>query len=361
MHVLLLTQHTELPGGIANYFKSLKNKFQKNLYYFITGSRDADEHKVGMVWRLFSDYIKYTRIVRDYDLIHLNTSLRVKSVFRDGLFLLLSRAFFKRVVLFIHGWDSQLERILENRFLSLYRSVFFKANAIIVLSNDFEEKLRRWGYGRPIFLLTTVVDDDLMQGVSENDIMQKSERPGKINILYLSRLEKEKGLYETIDAYSLLKKDYPNVRLTIAGDGSQVDPLHNYIQSQGLNDVSFIGFVTDGAKKQAYLQADVFCFPTFYGEGMPTNVLEAMAFGLPVVTRYAGGIRDFFKNGEMGYATEECTPKVFASLLEKIVLDKQLRKKISLFNYRYAHRHFLSSKVVTELESIYERVLTSAS
>ena len=271
-------------------------------------------------------------------------------------------AFFKKVILFIHGWDSQLERMLENRFLlNLYRFVFFKANAMIVLSNDFEEKLRRWGYVRPIFLLTTVVDDDLVQGVSENDIMQKSERLGKINILYLSRLEKEKGLYETIDTYSLLKKAHPNICLTIAGDGSQVEPLHDYIRSQRLNDVSFIGFVKDGAKKKAYLEADVFCFPTFYGEGMPTNVLEAMAFGLPVVTRYAGGIRDFFKDGEMGYATDECTPQVFASLLEKIVLDKQLRKKISLFNYRYAHRHFLSSKVVTELESIYEWVLASAS
>ncbi len=65
----------------------------------------------------------------------------------------------------------------------------------------------------------------------------------------------------------------------------------------------FLGHVSGAAKTQAFRAADIYLF-TSLAEGMPNSVLEAMAFGLPIVTRPVGGIRDFFEDGRMGYATD---------------------------------------------------------
>src|SRR4030067_1821894 len=141
MKIILLTQDTDLPGGVANFFRILKKRFQADLEYHVTGSRHPAENKMIMLRRLYKDYHDYMFSLRFFDLVHLNTSLRIKSVYRDGLFLLISKAFGKKVLLFIHGWNPDLEKKIETKYLWLYRSIFFKANQIIVLSEQFKQKL----------------------------------------------------------------------------------------------------------------------------------------------------------------------------------------------------------------------------
>jgi glycosyltransferase involved in cell wall biosynthesis len=101
-------------------------------------------------------------------------------------------------------------------------------------------------------------------------------------------------------------------------------------------------------------------FPTFHGEGMPNAVLEAMAFGLPVITRPVGGLADFFETGRMGYLTESKDPLVLAKLIENLLENEALRKQMSEFNLAYARNHFLSDKVASRLLKIYDDVMKDA-
>lgn len=71
-------------------------------------------------------------------------------------------------------------------------------------------------------------------------------------------------------------------------------------------------------KIETFISHDIYCFPT-YGEGMPVSLLEAMAFGFPVVTRPVGGIKDFFENGKHGFLTNSKDPEIFAELIEKFL------------------------------------------
>ncbi len=86
---------------------------------------------------------------------------------------------------------------------------------------------------------------------------------------------------------------------------------------------------------------------------MPTSVLEAMAFGLPVITRPVGGLKDFFINGEHGFMTESKDPEIIAGLIEKIIPDKGLWKRISINVHEYAKERFMASMVAKRLEDIY--------
>jgi glycosyltransferase involved in cell wall biosynthesis len=93
---------------------------------------------------------------------------------------------------------------------------------------------------------------------------------------------------------------------------------------------------------------------------MPGSVVEAMAFGLPVITRPVGGIADFFKDGEHGFITSSRRPDVFADLMERLLGNKKLYKKISLLNFQYAQSNFLASGAAARLEKIYDSVLKNS-
>jgi len=82
-----------------------------------------------------------------------------------------------------------------------------------------------------------------------------------------------------------------------------------------------------------------------------------MAYGLPVVTRPVGGLADFFNNEEHGFITKSLDPIIFANLIERLLLDRELYNKISLSNYQYAQSHFLASSAVLRLEIIYKTIM----
>lgn len=85
---------------------------------------------------------------------------------------------------------------------------------------------------------------------------------------------------------------------------------------------------------------------------MPTVVLEAMAFGLPVITRYVGGLCDFFEDGKMGRITDSMDSNVYAELTEPLLNNPIVAKDISRYNHEYALSHFMASKVAENIESI---------
>jgi hypothetical protein len=69
----------------------------------------------------------------------------------------------------------------------------------------------------------------------------------------------------------------------------------------------------------------------------------------------------FFENGKHGFISDSLEPKIFANLIEKLLVDKALYKRISLYNYRCAQSHFLASDAVSRLEMMYKTVLSSKS
>lgn len=206
---------------------------------------------------------------------------------------------------------------------------------------------------------TTVVDDAVFsRGGWCADSYPKLE--GRFNILFLTHIEQAKGIYEAIATYEILRKKYPYLMLTVAGDGSELKAVREIVQQKAIPYVQFLGYVEGEAKHEAYETADV-CFFTSYTVGMPTTVLEAMAYGVPVVTHEVGGIPDFFESGKMGFMTPSLDPAVLALEVEKLIGKGALCASIGAFNTSYAREHFVASRVCRRLESIYQGVLDSHS
>ena len=321
------------------------------VHYFTRGGRNNSIPYMVPLFVLF-DYLRYLLkiIFGGFDLIHVNVSLGKRNLIRDPFFVVAAKLLGKRVLLFIHGWDKNYEN--DSRGLRMFR----RADSIIVLAREFKDKLEAMGYRGKINVESTVVDQRFSDKftIEEIDLKQKKKTA---NILFLSRLEKEKGVYQILKAFEIINGELGHTKLLIAGTGPELEAVKKYVSARNLVHVDICGYVTGEKKIEIFKLADIYAFPTFYGEGMPISILEAMTAGLPVITRPVGGIRDFFEHDKMGFLTDSTNPEVIAGLMRHMVLNKEKCNAMARYNYEYARQHFIAPIIVERLEQIYAEVI----
>lgn len=202
---------------------------------------------------------------------------------------------------------------------------------------------------------TTVVDKELAERydgrISSNDTVVEK----KLKILFMSRVEKPKGIFELIQAISVLKRRYFDVELVVAGNGGDLDSAKSLTIDLGLQStVKFVGFV-GGIEKAKYLNdSDIFCLPS-YTEGMPNAVLEAMCFGLPVVCTPVGALKDLVTNDLGTLVPVKSVDSLVQAFIE--FFDDELLLLSSGTTREFAKERFLSDTVSARLISTYRNML----
>jgi len=214
-----------------------------------------------------------------------------------------------------------------------------------VLAVEFKNYLQQLNIKAPIHLTTTKVNDQLVENITHKNITIIT------TILFLARVEKAKGIFTAIDSFEILNKKHPVLKMQIVGRGDALDKAKSYTSEKQNKNIHFTGALSGEELKKEFQKADVYILPT-HGEGMPTSVLEAMAFGLPIITRPVGGLVDFFENDKMGYLIESLKPEDYAEKIDLLINDLDKTNKIANYNMQYAQEHFMASKVAFELETI---------
>lgn len=338
-------------GGVTNFYKSLKPYWTEDVRYNYIGKRIDICSKIGVLWLPF-DIVKYSVIIWKWrpDAVLLNPTFDRSGMIRDLIFLRVALMFKCRVSIMFHGCDeSYAKRVNKDRM----RKLLNRTQCILSLSRNFTAMLRSWGITVPVLPMTTRVDDSL---IADFDV---ETRKGDVRtFLFVSRIVKGKGIYETIETFAKIKASHPDIRLKIVGDGSELPKIRKYIAQRHIPDIDLTGQIEGHDLAEAFKTSDFFIFPTFHYEGLPNAVLEAMAFGLPVLTRLMGGIPDFFEDGKMGILTDSDNPDEYCRLIEGMMDDRDKIRRISIYNHEYAKTHFMASKVVEKMEG-YIRMSTT--
>ena len=342
MKILINTPDTSILGGVANHYKGLQPFWSKKVKYNFVGGRKSIP---GFIILIF-DYFKFIFLcaLGKYNVVLLNPSLGKTALKRDALFLKIAKSFNIKTVVFFHGWSELMVNELNNNSKK-FSETFNKTDKIIVLAKSFKRDLINWGITQPIYLATTKVNDQL---VKDFNLENKSVTT---NILFLTRIEVYKGVFIALEAYKMVKAVYPNVTLTIAGNGSKIEVAKEFVKKNKLEDVKFLGNITGVSLIKTFSQASVYILPS-HSEGMPTSVLEAMAFGLPVISRPVGGLVDFFEEDKMGYLIESLEPEAYANSIIDLIKNPEKGQEMSKYNHDYAKKHFMASKVALEIEKI---------
>mgnify|MGYP003385231849 FL=1 len=201
-----------------------------------------------------------------------------------------------------------------------------------------------WGVnGDKIYLEKTTIPDGFVTNISP-----KRGSDSKLNILFLSRVVREKGIFEALDAFSLHLKSYPDSQFSIAGTGGDLNKVKQYVVKHNIGNVSFVGFADECLKKKLLSEHDVFILPS-YSEGMPISIFEAMAYGLTIITRPVGGIPDFFKAPDMGFLIDSLDPNDISDAMNKILMHKHIRSKASTFNMNFVFSNVVSTVITRKI------------
>ena len=150
---------------------------------------------------------------------------------------------------------------------------------------------------------------------------------GKLNILFVGRLEKRKGLKYLLGAYKEVKRKLPDSRLIVVGPGERRE-YEGLVKKMNLEDVTFVGYVSYEDLPRYYKTADVFCAPATGGESFGIVLLEAMAASRPIVASANEGYASVMSHGVEGLLVPPRDENALASALITVLGDESLRQEM---------------------------------
>jgi len=152
---------------------------------------------------------------------------------------------------------------------------------------------------------------------------------GKLNILFVGRLEKRKGLNYLIEAYKQVKQEIPDSRLIVVGPGTRLRRKYErYIRRSRLKDVVFIGYTSYAELPRYYKTADIFCAPATGRESFGIVLLEAMAVGKPIVASNIEGYAGVVTHGVDGLLVPPKDNRKLAQALISLMTDESYRQQM---------------------------------
>jgi len=165
-------------------------------------------------------------------------------------------------------------------------------------------------------------------------------RDGKLNILFVGRLEFRKGVNYLLKAYLRIKSEFPDSRVLIVGPGTRLRKRYErWVKKNRLEDIIFIGYVSSDDLLRYYQTADIFCAPATSRESFGIVLLEAMAMGKPIVATNIEGYASVATDGEDSLLVPPQNDQEMAWALGTLLSDENLRREMGNRGRQKAERY----------------------
>jgi glycosyltransferase involved in cell wall biosynthesis len=182
-----------------------------------------------------------------------------------------------------------------------------------------------------------------------------------LNLVFLGRLVREKGVYEIVESVALLHRQGIGVILTIAGTGPEQGRLARRIAELGLTrSVVLKGAVFGEEKHALWCESDVFVFPTYYREGLPYALLEGMAAGAVPITCRVGAIPDVIEDQKQGLFVDPGNPQSLAAAVKRLDEDRAELARLATAARSRVLEHYTLGRLGDHFAEIYARLAHAA-
>jgi glycosyltransferase involved in cell wall biosynthesis len=319
----MLSPHPHVRGPIPKLIPLLVSALRKRGCEVVQepwGKEADDESALAKLPRLVRDVRRIRRrLAADpVDVMVVHTSHEWMSLLRDIPLTLAAGPMAPCIVLQFHGGRSDaLVSGGHRAFKAASWLLFHRTDAALFLSKEEARETRRF-YRHGQF--HTVSNPFSSTGASS-----PSTGVHPPTLLFAGRLIADKGIFDLVEAVSILRHR-TSVRLLVAGEGPARAAVEDQVRTLDLQDhVKLAGYLDRKAIAEAYRAADAFVLPTYWGEGFPTAISEAMDAGLPVVTTNSRGMADHLEDGVNALFVPKQDPAALAEVLERLLGDERTR------------------------------------
>lgn len=191
-------------------------------------------------------------------------------------------------------------------------------------------------------------------------------RKGRVRLLQACRFIPKKGLDISLKALSILVAQGMDVTLDLAGDGPERGALETMARELNLEDrINFLGFLPNQELLARLPDYSLFVHPsrvTASGdrEGIPNSMLEAMAYGLPVVATGHSGIPEAISHGVEGLLVKQDDPAELAQAISELLTDGSIYRGMSTAARARIEKDFSSRRAIAELHAAYQDAIALA-
>lgn len=344
--VCMIVPDKDVKGGIAsvvNGYRSYDFGMDFQMSYV---ESYCNGKKLRKFVKAVGGYIRFLRelCISRPDLVHIHSSFG-PSFWRKLPFIYMADSRRIPIVNHIHGAEFEQFYInASDRKKKIIRNAYGRCKVFIALSDEWKEKL------------ALIVPEEKIVVIENYCIIPKAPGREKNQILFLGEIGERKGCFDIPSIYAEILKSEKAVPMVMCGDG-ETEKVKRLLNEKGVTEgVSFPGWVRGEEKDRLLRESSVFLFPS-YNEGMPMALLEAMAYGLAVVTTDVGGIPRLIDHGRNGYL---CKPGDIQDLAEKVselLQDDERRNKFGDAARERAMTQYSLERHMEKLFALYRKLL----
>ena len=311
--VLMVGNSSSVKGGITTVINQFRNfNFKEHNIKLKFIPTYIETNNLFKILYFFVAYIRIflTIIFNKPGVIHIHMSYR-GSFSRAYAIQKLALKFKIRNIIHLHGsefkkWYDSVNSNKQNKIKYLMKN----CDNFIVLGQLWNEIIKEIEPDTKTIILNNSVNVPTLNARYMN----------KKTILFLGVLIKRKGVHDLLEA--IKKIDSDNYTILIAGSGEEELNLKKMVTESNIKNVEFLGWVDKNEKESLLLKSQFMILPT-YNEGLPMSILEAMSYGVPVVSTYVGDIPTVIKNNENGFLYKAGNINDLTRILDDIIKMKE--------------------------------------
>lgn len=278
---------------------------------------------------------------RKIEIVHIHGA-SYSSFWRKRIIINIAVLFKKKVVFHCHGAEFKLFTSQHHKAVV---KVLHKCDCIVCLSKSWKKWFENECGCKNVVIINNIIPPPQKGG-------QQKKSGSCFTMLFLGELGQRKGIFDLLDVISQMRSC--DIKLLIGGKGD-VDGVISRINELDICDyVEFHGWVSGDYKVKLFYDSDVFVLPS-YNEGLPISVLEAMSYGLPIVSTYIGGIPEVITNGKNGFLIEPGDKKELYNALMELRNNPDIRLKMGRCSEKIALQH-QPYAVESQLKEMYRSI-----
>ncbi|OKS86400.1 glycosyltransferase family 4 protein [Mucilaginibacter polytrichastri] len=330
---------------------------------FFYAAKDGVRSNTGRMRVIFQNAFNLIKLARFFkpDVIYFNSRLEVLAGIRDFITISLFKTFYRHPVSFIiksHGSDIDVFES-KNPLISKIVLPFLKkhVSAWLFLSTEERKKITEADYlpAAKVFVTKNIVR--ITQFKADDAFRKQYKIPDHHKILlFVGRVIKQKGIFDVIKAFPQIKQQH-DVKLIIVGDGTELESIQQLTIELGItNQVIFTGFIPEQDVIPFYANSDILVFPTYFPEGFPMALFNAVAAGMCIVTTPTRAAVDYLTEPENCLWTEPENSTNLANKVNNLLQSTALITEMKANNMIKGNL-FSKRQVCVELAATIEKVI----